>query len=157
MMNKQVYELTQEGLDKLKAELDDLKNVQRPKNIEFLQEARAQGDLSENADYDAAREDQRRIEGRIVEIENILKNVRLIEKDNSGNVSTGKHVNITYVDLGKTFDYDIVGTIEADPRKNRISNDSPLGKALIGRTKGDVVVVIAESGKEHRVKINDVK
>lgn len=157
MAVKQVFELTQEGLEKLKAELDDLKNVQRPKNIEFLQEARAQGDLSENADYDAAREDQRRIEGRIVEIEAILKNVVIIEKDNSNKISTGKQVVVTYIDLKKTFTFDIVGTIEADPSNNKISNDSPLGKALIGRLKGETVTVIAESGKEHRVKIEDVK
>lgn len=157
MINKQVFELTQEGIDKLKAELDDLKYVQRPANIEFLKEARAQGDLSENADYDSAREEQSRIEGRILEIENILKNVRLIEKDQSNKVSTGKHIVLTYVDLNKTFEYDLVGTIEADPLNNKISNDSPLGKALLGKGKGDLVTVVTESGKEHKVKINDVK
>lgn len=157
MAEKQFYELTQEGKEQLEKELAHLKDVERPANITALQDARAQGDLSENADYDAAREDQRRIEGRIAEIENILKNVKIIEKDRSSKVGTGKHVVITYVSLGKKFEYDIVGTIEADPMNMKISNESPLGKALIGKKTGDVVTVVSESGKEFKVKIESVK
>ncbi len=157
MAEKQVFELTQEGKEALEAELAHLKDVERPANIQALQDARGQGDLSENADYDAAREDQRRIEGRIVELENILKNVKIIEKSKSSKVTTGKHVTITYVALGKTFEYDIVGTIEADPMNNKISNESPLGKTLMGRKAGETVTVVSESGKEFKVSIDSVK
>lgn len=157
MADKQVFELTLEGKQALEAELTHLKDVERPANITALQDARSQGDLSENADYDAAREDQRRIEGRIAEIENILKNVKIIEKDRSSKVSTGKHLVITYVKLNKTFEFDLVGTIEADPTNNKISNESPLGKTLMGHKVGDTVTVVSESGKEFKVTIESVK
>ncbi len=154
---KEVFELTEQGKIELENELEHLKSVDRPKNIEAIQEARAQGDLSENADYDAAREEQRRIEGRIFEIENILKNVKIIESDNSNKINIGKTVTLEYVALKKTFTYDIVGTIESDPFSGRISNDSPLGKALIGHKPNDVVTFTTEAGKEQKVLIKDVK
>lgn len=154
---KEVFELTEQGKKELENELEHLKSVDRPRNIEAIQEARAQGDLSENADYDAAREEQRRIESRIFEIENILKNVKIIESDNSNKINIGKRVTLEYVALKKTMTYDIVGTIESDPFSGRISNDSPLGKALIGHKPNDEVVFTTEAGREQRVLIKDVK
>lgn len=159
MINKQVFELTEEGKTKLEVELEKLKTVDRQANIEAIQEARAQGDLSENADYDAARDEQRRIEARILEIENILKNVKVITVEDSGDkITTGKTVKILLnYNSGKNNgiekEYAIVGTIEADPFNNKISNDSPLGKTLIGHKAGDIVTVTSENGKEHKVKV----
>lgn len=151
------FELTQQGKDDLEKELDHLKSVDRPQNIEALKEARAQGDLSENADYDAAREEQRRIEGRIAEIETILKNYIIIASTNNDEVSIGKKVKILYTKLNKEFDYDVVGTIEADPFNGKISNTSPLGKALIGHKTGDVIEFTTESGRLQEVKIMQIQ
>ena len=123
--NKQVFELTQEGVDQLRAELSHLKDVKRPENVIALQEARAQGDLSENADYDAARDEQARIEARIKEIENILENFKLIKASSDNKVTTGKTVTLFFVEKKKTVDYQLVGTIEANPMLNKISTDSP--------------------------------
>ncbi len=157
MVNKQVFELTQNGVDELNKELAYLKNDARPANIEALKEARAQGDLSENADYDAAREEQGRIESRILEIENILKNVKIIVKDSSDKVSAGKHVTINFLASNKTNVYEVVGTIEADPFNGKISVDSPLGKAIFGRSLGETVTVVTETGNEFKVKIAKVE
>ena len=157
MNNKQVFELTLDGKRELENELEHLKSVDRPQNIIAIQEARSQGDLSENADYTAAREEQGRIEARIFEIENILKNVKLIEADKSNKVSTGKTVVLEYVALGKEFTYDLVGTIEADPFAGKISNDSPLGNAIIGHKKGDKVTFVTGANLEQTVIIKDVK
>ena len=118
---------------------------------------RAQGDLSENADYTAAREEQGRIEARIFEIENILKNVKIIEADRTKNVSTGKTVTLEYESLGKEFTYKIVGTIEADPFAGCISNDSPLGRAIIGHKKGEKVTFVTGANLEQTVIIKDIK
>lgn len=156
MDNKKFYELTEEGLAKLKGELQHLIDVDRPNNIKAIADARSQGDLSENADYDAARDEQSRIEARIAEITEILKNVKIITKDTSDRITTGKRVVIDFVGLNRTKTYDIVGTIEADPFKLKISNESPLGKAILGHQKGDVLTVVTEKGKELKVKILDV-
>ncbi len=147
------FELTAQGKEDLEKELERLKSVDRPANIEALKEARAQGDLSENADYDAAREEQRRIEGRIFEIEAILKNATIISSVSSDEVSIGKKVKILYTKLNREFTYDVVGTIEADPFNGKISNTSPLGKALLGGKVGDVIEFSAESGRSQEVKI----
>ena len=146
-MNQKQY-LTQEGYDKLLQELDYVKNVEQKKNIEDLQDARSQGDLSENADYSSAREQQANIEARILEIENILKYAKIMD------VNT---VTIKYVDLGITQTFQIVGTIEADPFAGKISNDSPLGKAISGKNVGDTFIIAAENGKEHRVQLVELK
>lgn len=148
--------MTQEGYNTLLKRLEELKQAQN-ENIIALQEARAQGDLSENADYDAAREEQSRIEARIAEITEILKNVKIITKDSSNRVTTGKNVTIEFIGMNKTESYDIVGTIEADPFEHKISNESPLGKAIMGHDKGTTLTVVTEKGKEFRVKIIDVK
>ncbi len=153
MINKEEFELTEEGKQKLELELEDLTTNQRTQNINALQEARAQGDLSENADYDAAKEDQRRIESRILEITNILKHVKIIKKDSSSKVSTGKKVAIKYLETNKEVTCEIVGTIEADPFANKISNDSPLGRGILGKEVSDTVLITTETGREFRVQI----
>lgn len=153
---EQKFELTVQGHKDLVDELEHLKSVDRPANIEAIKEARAQGDLSENADYDAAREEQRRIEGRIAEIEGILKNYVLISSDATDIVSIGKKVRILYTKLNKEFVYDVVGTIEADPFNGKISNTSPLGKAIIGKRKDEVINFTTESGKNQEVKILEI-
>lgn len=157
MDNKKYYELTEEGRANLEKERQHLIDVDRPNNIKALQDARSQGDLSENADYDAAREEQSRIEARIAEITEILKNVKIITKDSSNRVTTGKQVTIEFIGMKKTETYDIVGTIEADPFEHKISNESPLGKAIMGHDKGASLTVVTEKGKEFKVKIIDVK
>lgn len=157
MDNKKYYELTEEGRLNLEREKQHLIDVDRPNNIKALQDARSQGDLSENADYDAAREEQSRIEARIAEITEILKSVKIITKDSSNRVTTGKNVTIEFIGMNKTESYDIVGTIEADPFEHKISNESPLGKAIMGHDKGTTLTVVTEKGKEFRVKIIDVK
>ena len=117
MNNNKIYELTQDGVDKLKNELTDLIDNKRPQNLIFLKEAREQGDLSENADYDAARNEQSKIETRIIEIENILKNTKIIRLSNKDIVEIGKVVEVEHLDQGKVAKYYLVGTIEANPMK----------------------------------------
>src|SRR5690554_3489311 len=126
------HQLTQAGFDKHKRELEKLKTIDRPRNIEALKEARAQGDLSENADYDAARDEQARIENRIKELENILKTAIIIDGNTKSNL--GKTLYIEFEDprqQSRSGEYKLVGSLEADPLKRKISNESPLGKALL--------------------------
>ena len=131
MKEKKIY-LTQQGFEELKKELDNLINVKRPANIQAIKEARALGDLSENADYDAAKNDQAEIEGRIKKIEKMLENVEIIEKGDSSVVSLGTTVSIKYVDdEDETDEYQIVGSQEADPFMSKISNESPIAKAIM--------------------------
>lgn len=151
-----VYESTSEGYQRLKEELDDLKNVQRKEIIQAIQEARAQGDLSENADYDAARDEQARIEARIKEIENILKNIKIIKKDSTDTVTAGKTVQFEYVESKKVVEYKFVGTFEVDPKNFKISVESPIGKALFGCKVNDIVHVKSETGKEFEIKILNI-
>lgn len=156
MENK--FKLTQAGFDQHEAELKELKGPIREKNLQDLQEARAQGDLSENADYDAARDEQARIEARIKEIENILKNAVLInENSRSKSITIGKSVTVKFAHTGKERQLKIVGPVEANPLNHKISDESPLGKALIGQKKGDTINYKAETGKDITVEIIDVK
>ncbi|MFH5881531.1 transcription elongation factor GreA [Liberiplasma polymorphum] len=150
------YKLTQSGIDQLRLELETLKTVDRERNLEALKEARAQGDLSENADYDAARDEQARIEKRIKELEIILKNAELIKEDHSNKVNIGKLVTLKLNGL-EPKDYTIVGTLEANPLESKISNESPVGKAVIGHKKGESVTFKTEANKEVKVTIVDVK
>ena len=119
MGNKNVVYLTQQGLDDLKKELDDLINVRRPENIQAIKEARALGDLSENAEYDAARNEQAEIEGRIKQLEKMLENVSIITDVGTDTVSIGNTVSIKYVDDEEEDEYKIVGSQEADHLKVR--------------------------------------
>ena len=156
------YQLTEAGFNKLQEELEDLKGVKRKENLEALKEARSQGDLSENADYDAARDEQARIEGRIKEIENILKHSEII-KENSRirTIAIGKTVILNLIKDGKVIMkekvYTIVGNLEANPFQGKISNESPLGKALIGNKKNKTITFKAESGQVMQAEIIDIK
>lgn len=134
--------VTQEGHAKLLAELDDLINVQRPEIIRAVATAREEGDLRENAGYDAARNEQSFIEGRIRDIEAILKRVEIIDESavETNVVSVGSTVTIK-ID-GELETYTIVGTVEASPANGKISNESPFGKALIGKKVGDVAEIV---------------
>ena len=150
------YQLTQEGLNNLKIEIERLKDVDRKENLEALKEARAQGDLSENADYDAARDKQAEIEGRIKEIEGILKNYQIIKEDHSNKVNIGKTVVLKVGSLPES-EYTIVGSLEANPREKKISNESPIGKGIIGSKKGATLNIKTETGQEIKVTVVDVK
>lgn len=155
-MENNKFQLTEQGLLDLQNELEKLKTVDRKRNLEALKEARAQGDLSENADYDAARDEQAQIEARIKEIEGILKNYEIIKKSKSKLVSIGKTVTLKVGSLPEKT-YTLVGSLEADPIKERISNESPIGKGIIGSKKGDTVVIKTETGRDVSVTIVDVK
>lgn len=159
MAVKQIYQLTQEGVDKLKLELAHLKDVKRGENLEALKEARAQGDLSENADYDAARNEQARIEAKITEIENILKNFKLIKANalEDDKVNIGKIVTVRYAGTDNLADFYLVGSIETDPRQRKISIDSPIGKALMNKSEGETVEVKTETGKIFKLEIVEIK
>ncbi|MDD3478192.1 MAG: transcription elongation factor GreA [Candidatus Izemoplasmatales bacterium] len=151
------FKLTEAGYQNLRQELDKLKDVDRKENLEALKEARAQGDLSENADYDAARDEQARIEARIKEIENILKHSEIIRDTHSRVVTIGKTVSIKFGVSPDPKEYTIVGHLEANPLEKKISNESPLGRALIGHKKGQSLSYKAETGKEISVEIVDIK
>ena len=141
--------LTREGLKKYEDELHDLKVVKRREVAQKIKEAREQGDLSENAEYDAAKDEQRDIEARIEELETILKNVEVVgmEEDVTGDkVTFGLVVKVKDNEFGDEMDFKIVGATEANSLKGKISNESPLGRALIGAKKGDVVTVEAPIG-----------
>lgn len=151
------YKLTEAGFQNLKQELETLKDVDRKQNLEALKEARAQGDLSENADYDAARDEQARIEARIKEIENILKHSEIIRDSAARVIMIGKTVVVRFVSNGIEREYTIVGHLEANPLQGKISNESPIGRALIGHKKGQTVSYKAETGTEITVEIIDIK
>jgi len=146
MKNKNTVYLTQEGLDNLKKELDDLINVRRPENVQAIKEARALGDLSENAEYDAARNEQAVIEARIKQLEKMLENVSIIADVSTDFVGIGNTVSIKYVDDDEEDEYKIVGSQEADPFESKISNESPIAKALFNHKVGDVVTVDSPNG-----------
>ena len=152
---KEIY-LTQEGLDELKKELDHLKFEKRPEVINALKDARALGDLSENAEYDAARQEQAIVEGRIAELEVMIENAVVIEKKATDEVAIGTKVKIEYVDDKETDEYSIVGSKEADPFLNKISNESPIAQALMNHKVGDVVTVESPNGS-YEVEIKEVK
>lgn len=156
MSNNKPILLTKEGYEEIKDELNDLINVKRPANIEAIKEARALGDLSENADYDAARNEQAEIEAKIKKLETILENVQIIESVNTDEVGVGTTVKIAYIDDEDDVDqYKIVGSQEADPFESKISNESPIAKALMGHKVGDVVSVESPNGN-YEVKIVEI-
>lgn len=138
---KKLFKLTQEGIDELKAELAVL-ITERPEITERIRTARELGDLSENAEYAAARAEQERAEGRIGEIEHILKNVEVIAAPKNGNkVHLGSKVTLKGVN-GVTKQFQVVGTVEADPLEGKISDESPIGKALLNKKVGDDVEIV---------------
>ncbi len=140
--------LTYEGLKQLEDEIQDLKLVRRKEVAQKIKEAREQGDLSENAEYDAAKDEQREIEARIEEIDKILKNAEVIvEEDVDVNaISVGCSVTLKDVEYDETLQYKIVGSMEANSLKGKISNESPVGKALLGAKVGEVVKLETQAG-----------
>lgn len=155
MDDDKVY-LTSEGFLEIEEELNHLKNVRRPEIIKALKDARALGDLSENADYDAARDEQASVEGRILELEKILEKATIIESNKDGKVGLGSTVTIYYVDDEEEEEYMIVGSKEADPSENKVSNESPLAIAIMGASQGEIRSVESPNGK-YDVKIVKVK
>lgn len=145
-MTKEVF-LTKQGYEELKKELDYLKLEKRPEVINALKDARALGDLSENAEYDAARNLQAEVEGRIQELEVMLDNATIITEVNTDKVSLGSTVVVKYVEDNEEESYTIVGSKEADPFANKISNESPIAKAILGLEAGKTVTVDSPNGK----------
>ena len=156
MGSKNTVYLTQEGLDELKKELDDLINVRRPENIQAIKEARSLGDLSENAEYDAARNEQAQIESRIKTLEKMLENVSIIAEVKTDKVGRGNTVSIKYVEDDEEDEYKIVGSQEADPFESKISNESPIAKALFNHKVGDIVTVESPNGN-YEIEIIEIK
>ena len=146
MKATQEHFITKEGLNDLKKELENLTTVVRPEVVADIKEARAQGDLSENAEYHAAREKQSIVEARIKELEYLIEHVTVIEAGDSSEVRVGSTVEIEYIDDNETEEYSIVGSTEADPFENKISNESPLGIALLKHKTGDQVEVASPNG-----------
>ena len=143
-----VVYLTHEGLQKVREELDHLRGVERPAVQAQIAEARDKGDLSENAEYDAAKDEQRDIEARIEELEKILKNAEVVVEDeiDLDKINIGCQVRILDVEFNEELEYKIVGSTEANSLKGKISNESPVGKALIGSKVGDTVEVETQAG-----------
>lgn len=140
--------ITKEGLDELKAELDYLKAEKRLEIAEKIKIARSFGDLSENSEYDEAKNDQAKLENRINEIETILKHYKIIEEGSTRSkiVNVGTKVKVLDVELDEETEYKIVGSAEADPLNGRISDESPIGKALLGHKEGETVVAATPQG-----------
>ncbi len=141
--------LTYEGLKKYEDELHDLKVNKRQEVAQKIKEAREQGDLSENAEYDAAKDEQRDIEARIEALEKILKNAEVVVQEDVDitKISVGCTVKIKDLDMGDELEYEIVGSVQANSLKGKISNESPVGKALIGAKKGQTVTVETQAGE----------
>lgn len=147
--NNEKRQISPDGLKKYEEELNYLKVEKRAEIAEKIKEAREQGDLSENAEYDAAKDEQRDIEARITEIENILKNVEVVDKSDlkRGTIGIGSQVKLYDASEKEEIEYHIVGATEADSLNGKISNESPLGKLLVGKKKGDKVELVTEHSK----------
>jgi|TARA_Y100000310_G_scaffold331684_1_gene405706 transcription elongation factor GreA len=144
--------ITSEGLSKIKKELEQLKNIKRPKIIEAIAEARAHGDLKENAEYHAAKEEQAKIEGRVIEINDLIARANVVDitkLEKKDNVVFGSTVCLLDLENNKKKTYKIVGKDEADATKNYIYFRSPIGKALIGKNKKDLITVTTPSGEKN--------
>ena len=151
--------ITVEGLEKLKLELNELKNIKRPQVVAAIAEARSHGDLKENAEYHAAKEQQAQMESRVIEINDIIARANVIDVtkiENSGNIIFGSTVTVQDLEINKKKTYKIVGKDEADISKNLIYFKSPIGKALIGKSLEDMVTVETPSG-EKTFEILDIK
>ncbi len=158
MSEEQEVLLTAEGLKKLEEKLENLKTVRRKEVAARIKQAIDFGDISENSEYDDAKNEQAFIEGSIVELENKLAHAKIIEEENTGTkkVSMGCTVELEDVEYGETMTYTLVGSMEADPTEFKISNESPVGSAILGKTIGTVVNVEAPAGVI-QYKIKDIK
>ena len=144
--------ITVSGLENLKSELEDLKNIQRPKVVAEIAEARSHGDLKENAEYHAAKEQQALIESRVIAINDLIARANVIDVtkiENNGKVIFGATVKVQDLDTNKKISYRLVGQDEADIKKNLVFFKSPIGKSLIGKNKGDMVSVLTPSGEKN--------
>lgn len=152
------YQMTQEGYDKLVEELEHYKKVKRPEVIEKIKVARSFGDLSENSEYDAAKDEQGFIEQKILEMEQMIRYAKIIEIDDKSNTIRLGHT-VTYIELpdGAEESYKIVGSAEANPFEYKISNESPVAQALLGKEVGDIVKVSLPTGPEDSMDIKIVK
>ena len=150
--------LTPEGLDKLKEEIEHLSTVKRREVAERIKEAREFGDISENSEYDDAKNEQAMLEARIASLEEKLRSASVIDASelSSDVVRVGSLVSVKDEGSGKSLKYTIVGSTEANPSENRLSNESPVGKALLGRKKGDTVKVQLPNGKNRELKITKI-
>ncbi|CAH1224166.1 Transcription elongation factor GreA [Paenibacillus plantiphilus] len=157
MADKEII-LTQDGLKKLEEELEFLKSVKRREVAERIKVAIGYGDISENSEYEDAKNEQAFIEGRIITLEKMLRNARIINNDDIDidTVSIGSIVTVEDMEFGDTMEYAIVGTAESDPLGNKISNESPVGRAILGKQKGTVVDVNVPAGII-QYKIVDIK
>lgn len=157
MESRKPTQVTQEGLDRLSAELRDLVEVRRPELVSAVAEARSHGDLRENAAYDAARQDQAMNERRISELESMLQNVVVVDTSTSSNgiIRIGSKVTVDFGD-NEPEEYTLVGAIEAKPSANMISNESPLGKALNGKRAGETTYFFSPGGRQ-QVEIKAVR
>ena len=158
-MSMEKEPITVSGLKNLKSELENLKNVQRPKIVEAIAEARSHGDLKDNADYHAAKEQQALIESRVIIINDLIARANIIDVtkiENNGKVIFGSTVKVKDLETDKIISYRLVGQEEADIKKNLIFFKSPIGKSLIGKNKGDMVIVNTPSG-EKNLEILDVE
>ena len=151
--------ITVSGLENLKLELEDLKNIQRPKIVEAIAEARSHGDLKENAEYHAAKEQQALIESRVIAINDLIARANVIDVtkiENDGKVIFGSTVKVEDLDTNKQITYKLVGQDEADIKKNLVFYKSPIGQALVGKNKGEFVTVNTPSG-ERNLEIKNVE
>jgi transcription elongation factor GreA len=157
-LNEKEIVLTREGLEKLERELDDLKTVHRKEVNDRIRQAKEFGDLSENAEYEDAKQEQAFIEGRILKLESMIRNARIIEDSEyaAGEVHLGCTVKVKDLKSNSSHEFSIVGSAEADPVNHRISNESPLGRALMGHKKGETVDVATPRGMV-KYKIDSIK
>ena len=156
MASNEQHFVTKEGLDELKNELEDLTTNVRPEVINAIKEARALGDLSENAEYHAAKEKQSIVESRIRELEYLIENATIITEGDNSEVRVGSTVEIKYIDDNEVEEYKIVGSTEADPFENKISNSSPIAVAILGKKVNDIASVESPNGN-YDVQIVSIK
>lgn len=154
-MKKEIY-ITSEGFLKIEEELNYLKNVRRAEVAEDIKVARSYGDLSENFEYSAARDEQAALEARIKELEFTFENAVIIKEEKNGLVNLGSKVKVKFIEENEEEDFVVVGSGEADPFNNKISNESPMGSAVMGHKKGDKVLVSSPNGN-YNLEILDVK
>ena len=159
MENQKQYPMTQEGFEKLEQELEELKTVKRKEIAEKIKIARDFGDLSENSEYDEAKNEQAQIEEKIIKLDNMIANAKIIDEVelDTKTVNVGATVTLVQVESKKKLEYTIVGSAESNPLEGKISNESPVGKAILGKKKGNKVQVQLPNGNVVEYKIQNIK